>query len=135
MTHLPSQAAIDAAESRLVQSRLEVRQSVERTRSAVRAAMARPSTVALVALASGVSAFLVSHRLRPVFKSAAKRADSPTSESTPSLARTLVSMYGAAVLSYLLQHGAVVWKQFVASVSTKTPGTSAAGDFPSKRDQ
>ena len=123
MTHLPSQAAIDAAESRLVQSRLEVRQSMERTRSTVRATLARPSTVALVALASGVSAFLVSHRLRPVFKSAAKRADSPSSESDPGLARTLVSMYGAAVLTYVFQHGAVAWKHYVA-----------AGDSTSKRD-
>lgn len=124
MTRLPAQAAIDAAESRLVQSRLGVRQSVERTRSAVRTAITRPSTVALVALASGISAFLVSRRLRPAIKNVAKCVDSPISESSPGLVRTLVSMYGAAVLTYVLQLGAAAWKQHGTRVNAKM----ASGD-------
>ncbi len=114
MTRLPAQAAIDAVESRLVQSRLGVRQSVERTRSAMRAAIARPTTLALVTLASGVSAFLVSRLLRPGVKGVEKRTDSPISQSRPGLVRTLVSMYGGAVLTYGLQLGAAAWKHYVA---------------------
>lgn len=138
MTRLPAQLAIDAVESRLIRSRLEVRQSLDRTRAAVRTAVARPSTVALVALASGVSAFLVSRRLCPAVKSVAKRAEAPTSavsESSPGIVRTLVSVYGAAVLSYVAQLCASAWKQYVARLSEETTSTSTSGySTTSERD-
>jgi hypothetical protein len=53
MTRVPTLAAINAAELRLLQSKRNVRQSVDRTRSALRAAIARPSTLVLVAVAVG----------------------------------------------------------------------------------
>lgn len=128
MTRFPTLAAINAAESRLVQSKRNVRQSVDRTRSALRAAIARPSTLMLVAVVSGISAFLVSHRPRPSGKSALNSADSKIRASSRSLVRTFVAMYGARVLTFALQVGAATQKQNGARDNASMPNTSATGD-------
>ena len=65
MMRIPTLAAIDAAELRFSQSTRHVGESVYRTRSAARAAFTRPSTLALLAIASGLSAFWVVRKLRP----------------------------------------------------------------------
>ncbi len=119
MTRFPTLAAIDAAELRLFQSRRKLLQSVERTRSALRTAVARPSTLALVALASGGSAFLLARWARPSAKRVSNSADSSIGTSTRRLVRAFVSMYGAGLLGHLVQHGAAVWQQIAAFVSKK----------------
>lgn len=108
---VPTLAAINAAELRLLQSKRNVRQSVDRTRSALRAAVVRPSTLVLVALLSGISAFLVSHLLRPAVNSVPNSTDSTIRAPSYSLVRTFVSMYGARVLACALQLGVAAWKQ------------------------
>lgn len=128
MKRVPTLAAINAAELRLVQSKRNVRQSVDRTRSALRAAIALPSTLVLVAVASGISAFLVSHRLRPSIKSLLISADSTIRASSRSLVQTFVSMYGARVLTFALQLGAAVWKQSGSRVNANMRSTLATGD-------
>jgi hypothetical protein len=135
MMRVPTLAAINAAELRLLQSKRNVRQSVDRTRSALRAAVVRPSTLVLVALLSGISAFLVSHLLRPAVNSVPNSTDSTIRAPSYSLVRTFVSMYGARVLACALQLGVAAWKQSGSRVNANMPSTSAQGDSTtSKRD-
>jgi len=105
MTRGPALAAIEAAELRLIQSKRNIRQSVERTRSSVRTAIARPSTLVLVALASGMSTFLFVHRPRPTAKSPIA-ADSNVRSARSGLLRTFVSLFGARLLTLAFQFGA-----------------------------
>lgn len=123
MTRVPTLAAVNAAESRLVQSRRNVRQSADRTRSALRAAIARPSTLVLVAVAAGFSAFLVSHRPRPSVKSVPNSADSTIGALSRSLVRTFISMYGARVLTLAFQLGSAAPKQSGSRVNASMPGS------------
>ena len=127
MMRFPALAAIDAAELRLVQSKHNVRLSVDRTRSALRSAVARPSTLVLVAVVSGIAAFLLSNRLRPSVNSVRNSTDSPIRASSRSLVRTFVSMYGARLLIFALQRGAAAAKQSGSRVTTDMPSTSATG--------
>ena len=91
MTRAPSMAAINAAESRLFQSKRNFRQSVDSTRSALRTAIKRPSTLALVALASGISAYWISRKLRPSVISVSDNADSAAKASNRGFVRKLIS--------------------------------------------
>jgi hypothetical protein len=127
MTRVSALAAINAAESRLVESKSNVRESVDRTRSALRAAIARPSTLALVAVASGISGFLFAPRARPSVKSVPKGADSTIRATSRSLVRMFISMFGARMLAFALQLGAAAPKQKGSRVNTNMPGTSATG--------
>lgn len=109
MTRGPALAAIDAAELRLIESRRNVRKSLERTRSAVRSTIARPSTLVLVAVASGMSTFLFVHRPRPTAKSPIG-ADSNVRSARSGLLRTFVSLFGARLLTLAFQFGAAARK-------------------------
>ena len=128
MTRLPTLAAINAAELRVVQSKRNVRLSVDRTRSALRAAIARPSTLLLVAVASGIWAFLLSRRVRLSVKSQPSNADSKSRASIPSLLRTFVSMYGARLLAFALQLGAAAWQRSGSRINANMPSTLATDD-------
>lgn len=127
MRRVPALAAISAAESRLIESKRNFQQSVDRTRSALRAAIARPSTLLLVAVTSGISGFLFAPRARPSVKSAPKSADSAISATSRSLVRMLVSMFGARVLTFALQLGAAAGGKSGSRVNANTPNTSATG--------
>lgn len=127
MMQFPTLAAIDAAELRVVQSKRNVRVSVDRTRSALRAAIARPSTLVLVAVVSGIAAFLLSNRLRPSVNSVRNSTDSPIRASSRRLVGTFVSMYGARLLIFALQRGAAAGKRSGSRVNADMPSTSATG--------
>ncbi len=128
MKPAPTLAAINAAESRVVQSRGNVRQSVERTRSALRAVIARPSTLVLVTVASGISAFLLTSRRRPSVKSVTKPEESKLRASVRGLLRTFVSMYGVRVLTLVLQLGAAARRKNGSPVNANRPSPSPTGD-------
>lgn len=127
MTRVPSLAAINAAESRLVESRHNLHQNVDRTRSALSAAIARPSTLALVALASGISGFLLAPRVRPPVKSVPKGADSAIRATSLSLGRMFISMFGARVLSFAFELGATAWAKSGLGGNANMLGASANG--------
>ena len=127
MMRLPSLAAIYAAESRLLESRRNLHQSVDRTRSALSAAITRPSTLMLVAIASGISGFLVAPRVRPPVKSVPKGADSTIKATSRSLGRMFVSMFGARVLSFALELGATAWAKSGLRANANMPSASANG--------
>ncbi len=120
-------AQIIAAESRLVESRRNLHQSVDRTRSALSAALARPSTLALVAVASGISGFLLAPRIRASVKSPPKGADSTIKAASRSLWRLFVSMFGAQVLSFALELGATAWAKSGLGGNANMPGAPANG--------
>ena len=124
MTRVTTLAAINAAELRLFQSKRNTRQSLDRTRSALRTAIARPSTLVFVAVASGIWTFLLSARHRPSVKSVPNSADSAIRAPSRSLVRTFVSVYGTRLLTFALQHGAAAWKQSGAGVTADTPSNS-----------
>ena len=126
MTRVPTLAAIKAAELRLLQSKRNVRQSVDRTGSALRKALVRPSTLVFLAVASGISTYVVSARRCPSIES----ADSAVKPPRRSFVRTLVSAYGVRVLNFALQHGAAAWKSSGSHVDADTPSTSTTGNTP-----
>ena len=110
MTQAPILTTVNATELRLIQSKRNVRQSVDRTRSALRTTIKRPSTLVLVAVASGISAYWVSRNFRPSVESLPDNADAATNTFSRGLVRTLISLYGAQILASVLQHGAAAWK-------------------------
>lgn len=61
---MPGLSAIHAAELRVIQSRQDTLENLERLRLAVRASLARPATLAVVVGAAGVAGFLTGRRLR-----------------------------------------------------------------------
>lgn len=127
MMQIPTLAAIDAAELRVLQSRRMVQQSLDSTRKTLRAALARPSNLVLVAVASGIFGFLLTHRRRPAVKSVPNSANSTRRAPGGGLVRWLVSMYGARVMTMALQIGAAAGKKSGASVNATMPSTSAGG--------
>lgn len=127
MMKVPTLAAIKAAESRLIESKRNVRQSVDRTRLAARAAIARPSTLVLVAVASGISGFLVAHRARPSVQSVPKGADSTIRAISRSLVRMFVSIFGARMLAIALQLGVAAGEKCKLRGNVNMPITSATG--------
>ena len=127
MKRAPTMAAINAAELRLLQSKLNVRQSVEGTRSALRTAIKRPSTLALVALGSGITAYWITRKLGRSVESVPDNAGSAAKASHGGFVRNLISLYGAQILPFVLQYGAAAMKQRVSGVNSNMP-TSATGN-------
>lgn len=131
MMRVSTLEAINAAELRLVQSRQLVRVGVKRTNSALRATLARPSTLVTVALTSGIFGYMLTPRRRPSVKSATILVDSPIKASSPGLLRTLISMYGLRVLTMALELGAAAGKRSAAGVTASPPAPSATTDTSS----
>lgn len=128
MKRIASLAAINAVELRLFQSRREILQSVDRTHSALRAAVVRPSTLMFVAVASGISSFFVSGRRCSSVESIANGASSAVRAPSPGIVRAFVSAYGAQVLGFLLQHVTAAWQQSGARDNADTQDNSATGN-------
>jgi hypothetical protein len=125
MTRTPTLAEINAVELRLLQSNRNLRQSLDRARSALGTAMTRSSTLTLVAVASGLSAFWVARRLRPTVSAFGEGGGSATQKSRRGLLRTFIARYGTQVVSLLLQYGTAKWKEQGSRVDSSMPRTSA----------
>jgi hypothetical protein len=134
MMRAPTLAEIDVVELRLVQSKRNVRQSVDRTRLALRTAITRPSTLVFVAVAAGICAFWVARRRRPSVESLPVGAGSATRAARPGVVRTFISRYETQVLAYVLQQVKAAWQKrrsYVHSSMAKTatpPDAANAGD-------
>ncbi len=112
MMRAPSPAAISLAEQHLAHSKREVRASAARLRSALRATLARPTTLAGVAGTAGIAGFLLARRSkqRPVpvrveQTSAAEAPSTATTAVTAAAASTsIVGIIVAFAMRYAMQH-------------------------------
>jgi len=111
MTRAPTLAAINAVELRLLQSKRNVRQSVVRTRSALRTAITRPSTVVFLSVAAGFSAFWFARPRRPSIESLPAGAGSAARAARPGIVRTFIARYETQVLAYVLQQVTAAWQK------------------------
>lgn len=131
MMRAPTSAEIDAVELRLLQSRRNVRQSIGRTGSALRAAITRPSTVVLVAVAAGISAFWLVRRRRPSSAFLSVGAATATRAARPGVVRTFISRHETQLLAYVLQQVTAAWQKrrsYVHSGVARTPSPPDAAN-------
>ena len=116
MTRAPTLAAVHKAEVRLAQSRRDTADSLRRARVAVRATLARPSTLALVAGAAGLLGFWLARR-QPQPQAI------PSSGGAAIVAKTSVAgLVLAFVVRYAMQHLPSMLRQlWVARHQRATP--------------
>ncbi len=105
MMRAPSLAAIYAAEMGFAKSRLNTRDSLRGARVALRATLARPATLTLVAGAAGVLGFWLARRPRPQARSATGGASVATRTSVFALALPFLARYATQGLQLILQRG------------------------------
>lgn len=128
MTRAPTLAAIHAAELRVAQSRRDTADGLRRARVALRATLARPSTLALVAGAAGLLGFwLARRRPQPQATPASDGAAIVTSTSVAGLVLALIVRYGMQRLPSVLQRLWAARRQPVTPVdptAAKSPDTA-----------
>jgi hypothetical protein len=132
MMRAPTLAAIDAAELRVAQSKLNTRDSLCRVRVASRAALARPSTLAVVAGVAGLLGFWLARRPQPRATSSSDGVGVATTTSAAGLVLAFIMRYGTQRLPFIFQQVRRAWQKRAARVGTpvpKSPATdySAAG--------
>ncbi|MEO7726523.1 MAG: hypothetical protein ABIS45_04670 [Burkholderiales bacterium] len=121
----PTLEAIYAAELRVVQARQRTRDSLirarVRARVAVRATLARPLTLGLVAVAAGACGFWLMRRGRT--RRAAVSAGVATKTSVAGLLVAFAMRYGRPALPFILRRARVAWQQRAlhASAATRRP--------------
>jgi hypothetical protein len=131
MMRAPTLAEIDVVELRLLQSKRNVRQSVDRTRLALRTAITRPSTLVFVAVAAGISAFWVARRRRPSVESLPAGPGSAERTARPGVVRTFISRHETQILAYVLQQVTAAWQKrrsYVHSRMAKSPTPTDAAN-------
>lgn len=135
MMRAPALAEIHAVELRLLQSKRNVRHSVDRTRSAVRTAITRPSTVLFVAVTAGIAAFWFARRRRPSMESAAVGAGSATKAARPGVVWTFISRYETPVLAYVLQQVTAAWQKRRSCAHSSRATTPTPPDAANAEDR
>ncbi len=109
MMRMPARAEIDAAERRVVQSRLIAHDRLGLVRVAFRATLARPSTLVMVMAATGVAGFCFARRLRRPSSSAGVRIATTSS---------VAGVVGAFILQYGMRHLPFLVRQLWAARQT-----------------
>ena len=111
MTRAPTPAAIHDVEARVAQSRRDIGERVRRATVAMRANLARPSMMAVVAGAAGLIAFWMARR------------HSPRAPSSAGVAGTtsVAGLVGAFVLHYITQQLPFVVRQVRAALEQSSP--------------
>lgn len=123
MIRAPTRAAIHAAELRVVEAKQSTRDSLCRARGALRAKLARPSTLALTAGAAGVLGFWLARRPQPPATSPAAGAGVVTTTSAVGLVLAFIVRYAMQRLPFILQQGGAAWQHRAARVG---PAVSTA---------
>ena len=124
MIRAPALAAIHAAELRVAQSRQNTRASLHRTRVAARATLARPGTLALIAVGAGLLGFWLARRSRSPSRRSSPRGESTV--ATPSAAGLLA----AFMMRYGMQHLPFILQQFTTAVQRRgAAGSQASGEI------
>lgn len=127
MMRAPTLAAIDAAELRVAQSKLNTRDSLCRVRVASRAALARPSTLAVVAGAAGLLGFWLARRPQPRATSSSDGVGVATTTSAAGLVLAFIMRYGMQRLPLVLQHIWAARQKRPAQAGPDISKSSAAG--------
>jgi len=130
MMRAPDLAAIHAAELRVAQSGRNTRDGLRRVRVAFRAAVVRPTTLALVAGAAGIFSYWLARRPQPQpqAQATASTAGVAATTSAVGLALAFVVRYGMQRLPFMLQQ---VWvaRQQRAARSDPAMSKSPAADY------
>ena len=118
MMRAPTRAAIHAAERRIAEAQQGTRDSLRRARAALRATLARPSALALVAVSAGVLGFWFARQsqLRAPVTPADGAAVAKTSAA--GLALAFVTRYGVRWLPFIVRQ--------IKSASEKRAGRTGA---------
>ncbi len=104
MMRAPGPAAIHAAELKVARSGREARDGLRRARVALRATLARPSTLALAAGAAALLGFWLARRpKRPATPASAAGAGVARTASAAGLVGALLLRYGMQLLPFVLQ--------------------------------
>lgn len=106
MMRAPGIAAIHAAELRVAQSGRNTHDSLRRAQVALRANLARPATLALVAGVTGLLGFWLARRPQPRAAPSSQGVAAATKASAAGLVLAFIMRYGMQRLPYLLQQ---VW--------------------------
>lgn len=123
----PDLAAIYAAELRVAQSKQDTRDGLRRVRVAFRAALARPSTLALVAGAAGLLGIWLARRPQPQATSSSAGVAVAATTSAVGLVLAFIVRYGMQHLPLILQQVRAAWQSRAARVGpelSKWPATS-----------
>ncbi len=133
MIRAPTRAAIYAAELRVVEAKQNTRDSLCRARGALRAKLARPSTLALAAGAAGVFGFWLARRPQPRATSATGDASVATKTSVFGLVLAFLVRYATQGLPLILQQGLTALlaarQKRAARAGPAMSKASATGDF------
>lgn len=105
MMRAPTHSAIDAAELRVALARRNTWDDLGRVRVAFRTALARPSTLALIAGAAGLFGFWIARRPEPQ-ATAASKTGAATTNATAGLVLTFIVRYAMQRLPRILEQ---VW--------------------------
>lgn len=108
MMRAPALSAIHAVELRIAQSQLATRASLHRAHVALRTTLSRPSTLALVAGATGLFGFWLARRLR---------RQQPLLENGAAVARTasVAGLALAVIMRYGMQGLPLIYRQVRAA--------------------
>jgi hypothetical protein len=131
MIRAPSLTAIYAAELKVALARRNTSDGVGRARLAFRTALARPSTLALVAVASGVLGFWLASRPEPRSKSTTRSAGTAARNSTAGLVLAFLVRFGMQRLPQIL---AQVWAARRKRATTEAPTIAAPVTAPVRPD-
>ena len=93
MKRAPTLAAIRVAELKVVQSKRNTREALDRARIALRSRLAKPSTLALVAGAAGVLGYVAGRPIRSEVSSGAGAAGAAATTSAAGLGFALLWRY------------------------------------------
>lgn len=103
MMQAPTLAAIHVAELRVARSGRNARAGLLRARTAFRAVLARPSTLALTAGAAGMLGFWIARHPRPGAASSSEGVGVATTASAAGLVLAFIVRYGVQYLPFIFQ--------------------------------
>jgi hypothetical protein len=126
--HAPTRTAIYAAELRVVQAKQNTRDSLCSARVALRAALTRPSTLALAAGAAGILGFWLARRREPQATSAAGGAGVAKTTAALDLVLAFIARHVMQGLPFILQQVRAAWQKRAARANPDMSKSSATGD-------
>lgn len=132
MNRAPTLAAIDAVESRLVESRRDTREGLRRVRAAMRASMPGRSTLTVAAGAAGLVGLWFARRSRRQATAAKVGAGVALSATVAAIGRALLARYGMRGATFVLAQARAAWARRAERMAAQTatsarPASAAAG--------